>query len=61
VPLAKRKHGGSDLAASGTSMKRESYLWLPPDTTGVRVPGRTADIADVELAMVAFSSEVVTA
>jgi len=38
VPPTNRKRGGSDPAASVTSVRRKSYSRLLPDATGVEAP-----------------------
>jgi len=48
VLLANRKHGGNDLAASATRVRRKSQLWLLPGTTGIGEPMRSPELADRE-------------
>jgi hypothetical protein len=48
VPLANRKRGESDPAAGATSVRRETWSWLPPGATGVGVPLESPDLADKE-------------
>lgn len=60
MPLANSKGGGSDQAASATSMRRGSYSWLPPGATGVGAPVGSPNLADRERATEAVSSEAVT-
>jgi len=59
VPLANRKHRRSDLAASATSVRRNSWSWHYR-CTGVEVPVGSPDLADREGDMVAVSSMIVT-
>jgi hypothetical protein len=61
VTLAYRKSGGSDPAASATSVRRESWSWLIKSTTCVRVPVGNPDLGDAERVTVVVGSEVVTA
>jgi hypothetical protein len=48
VPLANRKRRGSDPAPYGTTIRRETWLWLRPGATGIGVPVGSPDLADKE-------------